>query len=115
MLAFPNGRFSSSAWASAGVVTPAGRRQVGDKVVIDVKIVGKAVHEHEDRPGAVVVAGVDSSLLPRNIVLCESRSAVHGVLDETEFDIGTAAFRRRGSARQGRFDWIIATFAFLKY
>src|SRR5712664_2551580 len=93
---------------------PTGRRQVGNKVVVDAKIVGEAVHEHESRTRTVVIAGIEFSLFPRNTMLGESRLADHGALVERASDIRTAASRRRASVSQRAFDWIIATSSFLK-
>src|SRR5882757_7901013 len=77
---------------------PTGRRQVGNEVVVDAKIVGEAVHEHEGWARTVVVAGVEFPLFPRNTMLGESRLAVHGALVQMASDIRTAASARQGSA-----------------
>jgi hypothetical protein len=42
------------------------------------KIVGEAVHENEGRTRTVVVARVNPTLAARNVMLGESRLAVHG-------------------------------------
>src|SRR5882757_2386124 len=84
------------------------RRQIGNKVVVDAKIVGEAVHEHEGRTRTVVVAGIELSPFPRNTMLGESRLAVHGALIEMASDIRTAASRCQRSAKEEAFDWIIA-------
>src|ERR1700750_750460 len=58
------------------------RRQIGNKIAINAKIIGETVHQHEGRPGTVVVARINSALAARNIMLGESRLAVHGALVE---------------------------------
>src|SRR5580698_7664791 len=63
----------------------AARRQVGNKIVIDVQVVGETVHQHEGRTRTVVIARIEASLAARNVMLGESRLAVHDVLVEAAF------------------------------
>src|SRR6201996_5922774 len=88
--------------------------QLGNKIVIDVKVVGKAGHQHEGRASAIVVVGANSALAARNAMLGETWLVVHGVLVEAAIGVQPAAFRCQGSARKGYLDWIFATLSFLK-
>src|ERR1700712_1782466 len=69
------------------------RRQVGNKVVIDMQIVGKTMHKHESRAGAVVIARVNAALAARDVMFGETWLVAHGVLVEAASQIRTAAFR----------------------
>ena len=92
--------------------TSTGRYQVGNKVIVDAKIVGEAVHKHEGRTRTVVVARVNVALAARNVMLGESRLAVHGAL--VEAGVRTAASRRQRSAEKSHLDWTIVTLSLLK-
>src|SRR5271169_6232989 len=50
---------------------PSRSGQIGDQVVVDAQIIGKAVHEHEGWSRAAVVAGVYRSLVPVDAVFDE--------------------------------------------
>jgi hypothetical protein len=93
---------------------PAGLGQVRDEVVIDAKIVGKAVHEHESRAGAVIITGVELSLLMGNTMFGESRFAGHDALVVAASEVLGRRVSTGASARRGHFDWIFATSCFLK-
>ena len=92
---------------------PAGLGQVGDEVVIDAKVVGKTVHQNEGRTRAVIIAGVDASLLAGNTMFGESRSA-HGVLVEAAFEFEPPHFDAEDHTGSGPLDWIISTLFFCK-
>jgi hypothetical protein len=54
--------------------------QVGNQIIVDVQIVGKAMHEHKRGTVAHIIACVDASLFPRNMMLGKLRGMMCHVL-----------------------------------
>src|SRR5271169_3855820 len=90
---------------------PSRSGQIGDQVVIDAQIIGKAVHEHEGRSRAAVVAGVDLALAPVN-ALFDEWLAVH--LADLRTHDSTALATCSGSSICGQWPadstWSVAFF-----